>query len=74
MIKEEEGSDKPMLKFNRSIAIPLPHQRGNMEKNAKCWSQDKASYLKQALENIIDQLCFKVAQILKQPGYLPNEK
>ncbi len=73
MVNAENPLETPIFKFHIAATEKLPQPKEEIQENAKLWSQNNGSHLKQSLENILNQVFIKLDQILKNPNHLPGE-
>ncbi len=64
--------ETPIFKFNVSSTYSLPLSNKDIEANAKLWVQNDGVLLKQALENIFNQVFDKMEIVLNAPNHLPE--
>lgn len=73
MVKSDNPLETPIFKVHIAATQRLPKTGQNIEENARFWAQDNGFYLKNGLENILNQIFSKLDQVLLNPNHLSEE-
>ncbi len=72
IVNATDPIETPIFKFHISATDALPQSEKDIEKNAKLWALNNGAPLRQALENIFNQVFDRLDKILKAPNHLPE--
>lgn len=72
IVNATDPIETPIFKFHISATDALPQSEKDIEKNAKLWALNNGAQLRQALENIFNQVFDRLDKILKAPNHLPE--
>lgn len=72
LVKTDNPQGTPIFTFKVSAAKALPENKKDMPENAKMWVQHNGNILKDALEEILQQVSINTEKVLKDPTHLPE--
>ncbi|MCE3230417.1 MAG: hypothetical protein K0R52_345 [Alphaproteobacteria bacterium] len=73
IVNTENPLETPIFKLHIAATEKLAQPGEEIQENAKVWAQNNGSKLKQALENILNQVFVRLETMLRTPNHLPGE-